>query len=104
MLIPTNDSGKIAKIIYESYPESDLLPLDPETDLVSLERLYGVCRQPDFGDSLLRFVVAEAVEGSAVRIADCEEFYDTTLLRELLDRGRQDLDRVQDALWKIENE
>jgi hypothetical protein len=57
----------LAKVIYDAYPDSDLLPcIDPEKDLVSLEALYNAVRRygDKLGDSMFRFIVIEAWEGS----------------------------------------
>lgn len=57
----------LARVIYEAYPESELLAIDPE-DLKDLDTLYAASE--DIGDSLFRMVVGEAREGACDEDAD----------------------------------
>ena len=58
-----NKSPNIAKIVYDSYPHSDLLPIDPGQDCRSLRVLMHRVRDDDIGDSLFRSLLVEIVEG-----------------------------------------
>jgi len=53
----------LARIVYDAYPHSDLLPIDPEADCRSLRTLMHRAWDDDIGDSLFRFLVIEIVEG-----------------------------------------
>ena len=53
----------IARIVYDSYPHSDLLPIDPNTDCRDLRTVMHRVWGDDIGDSLFRFLVVEIVEG-----------------------------------------
>ena len=61
--MPRVDVTNLAKIVYNAYPHSDLLPIDPEQDCRSLEGLMKKVSSEDIGDSLFRFLVVEIVEG-----------------------------------------
>jgi len=58
----------IARIIYDAYPDSDLLPLDPDRDCRSLQLLLEKVRSTDVGDTLFQFLVTEIVEGGEGKI------------------------------------
>jgi predicted RNA-binding Zn-ribbon protein involved in translation (DUF1610 family) len=79
----------IARILYDAYPDSDLLPLDPDQDCRDLQALLGKVRSSNIGDTLFQFLVLEIVEGSegtldgAVRV---------------IERARDDVDAVLQAL------
>lgn len=53
----------LARIVYDSYPHSDLLAIDPDRDCRSLPALKDRVWDEDLGDSLFRFLVVEIVEG-----------------------------------------
>jgi hypothetical protein len=53
----------IARIVYDAYPHADLLPIDPEQDCRSLQRLLAKVTGENIGDSLFRFMIVEIVEG-----------------------------------------
>jgi hypothetical protein len=61
--MPKTSGPNIARIVYDSYPHSDLLPLDPAKDCRDLPTLMDRVRPDDIGDSLFRFLVVEIVEG-----------------------------------------
>ena len=79
----------IAKIVYDSYPHSDLLPIDPEGDCRDLRTLMHRVWDDDIGDSLFRFLVVEIVEGG-----------DSTLSGaiQVIRRARDDVEAVLQAL------
>jgi len=49
----------IAKIIYQAYPHSDLLPIDPIVDCTDLDTLLKKVITEDVGDTLFKFIVME---------------------------------------------
>ena len=53
----------IARMIYEAYPHSDLLPIDPDTDCQNMETLLAKVTDDNIGDGLFKFIVTEIVEG-----------------------------------------
>ncbi len=53
----------LAKIIYDAYPDSDLLPIDPKQDCSSLWALKDKVCTANIGDGLFRFLVIEIDEG-----------------------------------------
>jgi hypothetical protein len=61
--MPKTIGPNIARIVYDSYPHSDLLPIDPDTDCRDLPTLMRRVWGDDIGDSLFRFLVVEIVEG-----------------------------------------
>lgn len=57
------DQINIARIVYDAYPHSDLLPVDPRKDCNSLKALLAKVTNENIGDSLFKFIVTEIVEG-----------------------------------------
>lgn len=53
----------IARIVYDAYPHSDLLPIDAERDCHSLQSLLARVTGENIGDGLFTFMVVEIVEG-----------------------------------------
>lgn len=53
----------LAQLIYTTYPQADLLPIDPDQDCRDLLTLLATVTGRDIGDSLFRFIVVEVVEG-----------------------------------------
>jgi hypothetical protein len=84
----------IARILYDAYPDSDLLPLDPDRDCRDLEALLEKVRSPSVGDTLFQFLVLEIVEGGegtldgAVRV---------------IKRARGDVDAVLQAIIRAKS-
>jgi hypothetical protein len=85
----------IARIVYDVYPDSDLLPLDPDRDCRDLEALLEKVRSSSIGDTLFQFLVFEIIEGGegtldgAVRVTE---------------RAREDVDAVLRALIRARSE
>jgi len=79
----------IARIIYEAYPHSDLLPIDPGWDCCDLEVLLERVTTHDIGDSLFRFMVVEIVEGGESTLSGAIR---------VMERARQDIEAVLHAL------
>ena len=80
----------IARIIYDAYPHSDLLPVDPDTDCQNMETLLAKVTDENIGDGLFRFIVTEIVEGGegtidgAIRVTE---------------QAREDIESVLQALY-----
>jgi hypothetical protein len=86
----TTDTSKLAELIYQSFPDHDVLDLTEE-DLESLESLYIASR--DCGDSLFRWVVGEILDAY-----DDIGQMDEQLAIHLLKRGKNDIQRVINAI------
>ena len=54
----------LAKILYDAYSHSDLLPIDPQTDLKDLKTLHRKVTSTNIGDGLFTFLVIELGEGN----------------------------------------
>jgi hypothetical protein len=84
----------LARIVYEAYPHSDLLPLDPDSDCRDLRTLMHRVWGDGIGDGLFRFLVIEMVEGGegtfswAIRV---------------ITRARDDVEAVLQALIQARN-
>ena len=85
----TKKEINIARIIYNAYPHSDLLPVDPEQDCRSLESLLAKVTGDNIGDSLFRFMIVEIVEGG-------ESTLDGAI--RVLEQARADVEAVLGAL------
>jgi len=87
----TNNKKKIniAKIVYDAYPHSDLLPIDTEQDCRTLQTLLSKVTGENIGDSLFKFMVVEIIEGG-----------DSTLdgAIQVLERAKADIEAVLQAL------
>ncbi len=87
----TNNKKKIniAKIVYDAYPHSDLLPIDAEQDCRTLQTLLSKVTSENIGDSLFKFMVVEIIEGG-----------DSTLdgANRALERAKADIEAVLQAL------
>jgi len=85
----------IARIVYDAYPDSDLLPLDPDRDCRDLRVLVERVLSANIGDTLFQFLVLEIAEGGegtldgAVRV---------------IERARDDVDAVLRALLRAQDE
>ena len=80
----------IARIIYDAYPHSDLLPIEPDKDCLNMERLLVKVTGDNIGDGLFKFIVTEIVEGGegsidgAIRVTE---------------QAREDVESVLQALY-----
>lgn len=79
----------IARLIYDAYPHSDLLPIDPEQDCHNLQTLLAKVTNENIGDSLFKFIAVEIVEGG-------ESTLDGAI--RVMERAREDLEAVLQAL------
>lgn len=82
-------SINIARIIYDAYPHSDLLPIDPGWDCCDLAALLERVTTHDVGDGLFRFMVVEIVEGGESTLSGAIR---------VMERARQDIEAVLHAL------
>jgi hypothetical protein len=78
----------IARILYDAYPHSDLLPLDPDTDCRDMDALHKRVFTSPLGDGLFTFLVIEIMETGAT-LEDAIK---------AVERARHDLDSVLHAL------
>ena len=85
----TKNQIKIARIIYDAYPNADLLPIDPEQDCRDLQTLFAKVTTENIGDSLFKFIVIEIVEGG-------ESTVDGAI--RVMQRAREDVGAVLQAL------
>jgi hypothetical protein len=63
IMLKSKEQTNIARIIYDAYPHSDLLPIDAERDCRSLQTLLAKVTSENIGDGLFTFMVIEIVEG-----------------------------------------
>ena len=84
----------VARLVYDAYPHSDLLPLDPETDCRDLRALIEKVRGTDIGDTLFQFLVLEIAEGG-------EGTLDGAI--RVIERARDDVDAVLQALIRAQD-
>ena len=84
----------IARIVYDAYPHSDLLPIDPDRDCRDLRSLSARVTGENIGDGLFTFMVVEIVEGGeskltgAIRVLDQAKTDVETVLQALRDASR----------------
>ncbi|HBG27917.1 MAG: hypothetical protein A2Y10_16480 [Planctomycetes bacterium GWF2_41_51] len=64
----TKEKLNIARVIYNAYPHSDLLPIEPDKDCCNLQVLLAKVTNENFGDGLFKFIVTEIVEGGDGKI------------------------------------
>ena len=79
----------IARIVYDAYPHSDLLPIDAERDCGSLQDLVAKVTGENIGDGLFAFMVVEIVEGGEGTIDGAIR---------VLEQARADVEAVLQAL------
>lgn len=84
----------MARLLYDSYPGSDLLPIDPEQDCVNLETLQRKVTSEHIGDTLFKFIVIETVEGGQGTVAGAIK---------VLERAGMDIASVLQALYDVQN-
>ena len=85
----TEEEINIARIVYDAYPHSDLLPIDPEQDCRTLRSLLDRVTGENIGDGLFKFMVVEIVEGGEGTV--------TGAVR-VLEQARADVEAVLQAL------
>ena len=87
--MPKNKEINIARVVYDAYPHSDLLPIDPEQDCHNLQNLLAKVTTDNIGDGLFQFLIVEIAEGG-------ESTLDGAI--RVLERARADVDAVLQAL------
>jgi hypothetical protein len=85
----TKNQINIARVIYDAYPHSDLLPIDPEQDCRNLQTLFAKVTNENIGDGLFKFIVIEIVEGG-------EGHLDGAI--RVMKRAKEDVEAVLQAL------
>lgn len=85
----TKNQINIARVIYDAYPHSDLLPIDPRQDCRNFRTLLAKITGENIGDSLFQFIVVEIVEGG-------EGTVDGAI--RVMARARDDVEAVLQAL------
>ena len=88
-----NHGLNIARIVYDAYPHSDLLPIDPDQDCRDLRALMNRVLD-DIGDSLFRFLVVEIVEGGEGALSGAIR---------VVSRARDDVEAVLEALIRAKS-
>jgi hypothetical protein len=89
------EQTNIARIVYDAYPDADLLPIDAERDCRSLQSLLAKVTGENIGDSLFSFMVVEIVEGG-------ESTLDGAI--RVLEQARADVEAVLQALQDADQE
>ena len=89
-----NPGPNIARIVYDSYPHRDLLPIDPDTDCRDLRTLMHRVWGDGIGDSLFRFLVVEIIEGGEGTLSGAIR---------VVRRARDDVEAVLQALILARN-
>lgn len=89
------DEIGIARLIYDAYPSSDMLPIDPGEACVSLQTLYEYVLANDIGDGLFRWIVVEICETVDDEL-DLDQMFEEVL--RVLDAGVGDIEAVSGAV------
>ena len=91
----TKEEINIARIVYDAYPHSDLLPIDPDQDCRTLQSLFAKTTGENIGDGLFKFMVVEIVEGGegtlsgAIRVLEQARADAEAVLQALRDAGSE---------------
>lgn len=91
----------LAKVIYDSFPDTDMLTIDPKKDLKDMQTLYNAVTSispAELGDGLFRFVVVEAMEAGE----QADGTVDAFAVRRALERAVEDLQSVISAVEDVE--
>ena len=88
----TKKEINIARVIYDTYPNADLLPIDPDKDCRSLQELLAKVTGENIGDGLFRFIVVEIVEGGKSTVDGAIR---------VIERAREDVEAVLQALRTV---
>jgi hypothetical protein len=84
----------LARIVYDAYPHSDLLPIDPDADCRDLRTLMHRVWGDGIGDGLFRFLVIDIVEGGEGTLSGAIR---------VVRRARDDVEAVLQALILARN-
>ena len=90
----TKEKINIARLVYDAYPDADLLPVDPEKDCRDLQTMLAKVNSKNIGDGLFKFMVVEIIEGG-------ESTLDGAI--RVLERARADVEAVLQALQAQNN-
>jgi len=85
----TKNQINIARLIYDAYPHSDLLPIDPEKDCCNLQTLLAKVTSETIGDGLFKFIVVEIAEGGEDTVNGAIR---------VMERAKEDVEAVLQAL------
>ena len=85
----TKEPINIARIVYDAYPHSDLLPIDGERDCRSLKSLLAKVTAENIGDGLFSFMIVEIVEGGESTLNGATQ---------VLEQAKADVEAVLQAL------
>ena len=83
----------IARIIYDAYPHTDLLPIDAERDCRSLQSLLAIVTAGNIGDGLFTFMVVEIIEGGESTLNGAIR---------VLEQAKADVEAVLQALHEVQ--
>jgi hypothetical protein len=83
--MPENEKINLARIVFEAYPHSYLLPIDPEQQGRDLKSLQVKVTTKNIGEDLFRFLKMETIEGGPCTLDE--------KIR-LLQQAREDIDVV----------
>ena len=89
----TKQEINIARIVYDAYPHSDLLPIDPDQDCRTLRNLLDRVTSENIGDGLFKFIVVEIVEGGEGTVSGAIR---------VLEQAGTDVEAVLQALRDLE--
>jgi hypothetical protein len=92
--MPRTPEPNLARLVYDAYPDSDLLPLDPDQDCRDLPVLVEKVRSAGIGDTLFQFLVLEIVEGGEGKIDGAIR---------VIERARDDVDAVLQTLIRAQD-
>ena len=92
--MPKKRTPNLARIVYDAYPDHDLLPLNPKKDCRNLKTLYDLVTEDNLGDGLFSFLVIEMVQGGGGTLAGAVR---------AVERARDDVDAVLGALREAQN-
>ena len=82
------DQMDVPRLIYDTYPDSDMLDVDPDEDLMSAASAYAYATAGRPQDGLFRFLLIEVIEG-VEGIDDLSQFH--TAVQNLLQRASFDV-------------
>ena len=91
----TKKEINIARVIYDAYPHSDLLPIDPERDCRDLRTLLAKVTDENIGDGLFKFMIVEIVEGGESTLYGAIK---------VIEMARKDVEAVLQALHAAVNQ
>jgi hypothetical protein len=94
MIVPRKAKLNLGRIVYEAYPDHDLLPIDMAKDCRNLQTLYNLVTEDNLGDGLFSFLVIEMVQGGGGTLDGAVR---------AVERARDDVDAVLGALREAQS-